>query len=775
MSSSQPAHGNVAALPATEQEAGYRPLFFRFSEMDQREHWAHFQHNHQGRIDVYDTFRQQLFGLIKSRNPKSDLTRQELDEAVARYCEGRAQDELGVWVYYPWRQALVHLLDEADFVELRTSRNRYKIAPAEQQALLNRRIGVVGLSVGAHIALTMATERICGELRLADFDQLELSNLNRLRESVCHLGLPKTTLAARSVAEIDPFLRVVCYGQGLEPTNIDDFLLTDGRLDLLVEECDSLNIKLLCRHRARQLRIPMLMEATDRGTLDIERFDLEPERPILHGLLEGMDTSRLGELTTSDQKVPYIMRMVGETTMSNRLRASLLEVGESIETWPQLASDVALGAALVTNVARRVLLEQLHDSGRYFVDLSELIQDTELASGISFAAPNRPVTSPSSLPELLPELSAGWEPAQLALGSTMLDALIEAGVSAPSGGNEQPWRWVMRDRNLWLVPEPRSAGGLLDFRGIATQIALGAAAENVVLRAHELGLTVRLDAPSDADTSATCFRFFPAGTQIAGAETHEYDTLASAIGERHTNRRRTHSLRLPAGVLEELRMAARSIAGIDLTFIEDRPALAEIANIAARAERIRILHPTGHHDLVHEIRWSPEEAQRTRDGIDLATLDLTPTELAGLRMLREPGVPELLKRWQRGRGLESLTRKAMIASSAVGLVTASGADARDPFMVGRAVQRLWLLATERALALQPHTASIFLFARALHGGAADFDSESLGELYGLHARLRAIFGHRAREFFLFRLFPGCEPLARSLRRSVSVHHADSRR
>ncbi len=775
MSSPQPEHGAFTQLPEAEQDNGYRPRFYRFTHAGDREAWRAREREHGEHIEVRDTFEQQLRGLIKSRHPKAELTRAELERAMARYCEGRAFDELGVWVYYPWRRVLVHLLDEADFIALRTSRNRYKISPDEQQALLTRTVGIVGLSVGANIALTMATERICGELRLADFDRLELSNLNRLRESVCHLGLPKTTLAARSIAEIDPYLRVVCYSQGLDASNIDAFLSAGGRVDLLVEECDSLDVKLLCRERARRLRIPTLMEATDRGTLDIERFDLEPERPTLHGLLAGMDTSRLGELTTSDEKVPYIMRMVGEATMSNRLRASLLEVGESIETWPQLASDVALGAALVTNVARRVLLDQLHASGRHFVDLNELIRDAEPACEVPAVTPGVPQAAPWTF-ERLPELAECGESAPLSLDSRMLDALLDAAVSAPSGGNEQPWRWVMRQRSLWLLPAPHPAGSLLDFRGAATELALGAASENLVLRAHELGLTVRLDALPVAELGvAIGFRFFPAGMRVDAAETHEFDRLVRVISERHTNRRRTRPARLPSEVLEELRMAACSVDGVSLSFVQDQPALAEVADVAARAERIRMLHPRGHRDLVREIRWTREEAQRTRDGIDLATLELTPTERAGLRMLREPGVIELLKRWKRGRGLESLTRKALVASSAVGLVTADGASPGDAFRVGRAVQRVWLVATERALALQPHTASIFLFARALHGGAADFDAESLGELHGLHARLRAVFGHQNREHFLFRLSPGCEPPARSLRRPVSVYQANSER
>src|SRR5207253_859960 len=89
-------------------------------------------------------------------------------------------EEYGVWIFFPWSGRLVHLLDEEEFVELRTNRNMYKITPEERTVLSTKKIGVIGLSVGQSIALTLAMERSFGEIRLADFDTLDLSNLNRI-------------------------------------------------------------------------------------------------------------------------------------------------------------------------------------------------------------------------------------------------------------------------------------------------------------------------------------------------------------------------------------------------------------------------------------------------------------------------------------------------------------------------------------------------------------------------------------------------------------------
>ena len=60
--------------------------------------------------------------------------------------------DYGVWVHYPWSRRLVHLVREEEFIELRTSRNRYKITAEEQEALAVRAVGIVGLSVGQSAA-----------------------------------------------------------------------------------------------------------------------------------------------------------------------------------------------------------------------------------------------------------------------------------------------------------------------------------------------------------------------------------------------------------------------------------------------------------------------------------------------------------------------------------------------------------------------------------------------------------------------------------------------
>ncbi|MEK4341128.1 Rv1355c family protein [Brevibacillus sp. FSL L8-0710] len=363
--------------PGTKQEETgfvWRPEFFRLSRIEDQHRVSELMETE--RPEVIDRLRPQLQEMIKAKHAGIRFSPEELSAAVDEYLGSTPISFHGVWVYYPWRKKLVHLLDEEDFIFVRTNRNRNKITAEEQKRLSEKSIGVIGLSVGQSIALTLAMERSCGEIRIADFDTLELSNLNRIRAGVFQLGLPKWVITAREIAEIDPYLRVVCYPEGITEENIERFLWDGGKLDILVDECDSLNIKILAREKARLHGIPVVMDTSDRGLLDVERFDLEPDRPILHGLAEGLDYSRLQGLS-DQEKIPAVLKIVGYETMSERLKASLQEVGKSIMTWPQLASSVSLGAAVGADVCRRISLGQFTGSGRYFVDMEEIVSDRQ--------------------------------------------------------------------------------------------------------------------------------------------------------------------------------------------------------------------------------------------------------------------------------------------------------------------------------------------------------------------------------------------------------------
>ncbi|MGY0041370.1 hypothetical protein [Pedobacter sp. NJ-S-72] len=123
------------------------------------------------------------------------------------------------------------------------------------------------------------------------------------------------------------------------------------------------------------------MDTNDKGMLDVERFDLEPERPIFHGKvaeLEALSADKLTETLnnlTIPEKIGYLGKIIGFGNLSEAMMKSVGEMNKTIVGWPQLASAVTLGGAMITDISRRILLKQFNSSGRYFVDFDNLFKD----------------------------------------------------------------------------------------------------------------------------------------------------------------------------------------------------------------------------------------------------------------------------------------------------------------------------------------------------------------------------------------------------------------
>ncbi len=760
----EPADPDEVLRPTPEGDA-WRPEAFPAGDWAARARLA--TRVVEGGFTVHDTVGEQLAELVETREPALDLAPNVLRNRIAAHLRGAPLAEHGTWFLFPWSRRAVHVLPEPEFRELRSSRNRNKISAEEQERLRAIRIGVIGLSVGSASAVALAMEQVGGELVLADFDRLSLSNMNRLRAGVHEIGLPKATLTARAIAELDPYVRVRPFLDGITDANMDAFLRPAGRpLDLIVEECDDLYVKVRVREAARALRIPVLMETSDRGLLDIERFDLEPERPIFHGLAGPIDAEKLRGLA-AHEKMPLALRIVGERTLSPRLAASLVEVRSTLKTWPQLASAVSLGAAAVTDAARRIALGQLTSSGRFYVDLEELVRD---GAGAVQPGPADPTPAPieeARVAPAMPAIAPTVVRARAALDAGQVRALVHFATLAPSGGNCQPWRFSWDGKRLRLVHDVARSRSLLDYHDLASWLAFGAAAENVALAAAGMGLEVAVDlAPEPRDAAVVCDLRFAARHALASAGAA---ALAAAIPERVTNRKL--SPRAPVGrdAGEALLRVAAEIPGAALHLVEDPERLAELGEVLGRGDRLRFLSRTMHREMMEEVRWTADEVRRTRDGLDVTTLELTGADLTGLRVMSSWAAMDLVGRLGGGRALERPARKAIAAASAVGLVSVHGRTREAHFAGGRAMQRVWLEATALGLAFQPMAALTYLFARLELGGGEGLSVGEIATLGELRGRFSAVFPDAAGrgEPMLFRLARAPPPTARALRRPTT--------
>src|SRR5665213_1331530 len=499
------------------------------------------------------------------------------------------------WVYYPWRRAVVRLLGPRSFDFLRLNRNRNKLTKKEQSQLRALRIGVIGARAGHSIAHVLAMEGIVGELRLADFDVIELTNLNRIPAGVMDLGVNKAVVLARRVAEIDPYLSVVTFSEGITPENLPRFL--DG-LDLVIEECDSLDIKFLVREAARERAIPVIMETSDRGVLDVERFDLEPHRPIFHGLLGEMSYEKLAGLTT-EQKGPFVLRLLGAADVSARAGASALELGHTVSGWPQLASEVTLGAATVAAAVRRFGLGGELPSGRVRFDVEEVL--SQIA----------PVTVDNSLAQDL-RTPPPFDPPTMSLDP--IDRIVDAARRAPSGGNVQPWRFEADDTEIrfYMVPDKTST---MDVAHRATYVGIGAALFNARVQAASLKKLGPVKLFPEGRPS-----HHVASMQLGSSDDVAITPLRDYLHSRSSNRRIGQPSQIEPETVSTLSRGVER-EGAQLHFATDRERIQAGAELLAASDRLRFLLPTVHQEMLSELRWPGRDT--LDEGLDVRKLELT--------------------------------------------------------------------------------------------------------------------------------------------------------
>ncbi len=327
----------------------------------------------QGKIQhVSDDYEEQHLELFGVQNPSLVYTPNFKETFAAHYAELQSATPLvqqGNWAYFPWSSTLVHILPEEDFQLVRTARNKNLINAEEQKAFYNATVGIGGLSVGSSVAFALVLQGGAKHIKLADMDRLALSNTNRILMGVDNLGVLKVEMAARRIYEINPYATVEIFPEGLNHESIERFF--DG-LSIVIDELDNLAVKYLIREYAKKHKIAVVMAADngDNAVVDVERYDLDPNTPFFHGrmgevsyeLLSGLNKFEIGKMIT---------KHVGPENVTERMQQSLLEMGKTIVSWPQLGGAALINGAAVAYCVRKILNGQEIEGNRALLSLDE--------------------------------------------------------------------------------------------------------------------------------------------------------------------------------------------------------------------------------------------------------------------------------------------------------------------------------------------------------------------------------------------------------------------
>jgi hypothetical protein len=324
---------------------------------------------------VIDNYDEQYAELIVSRHPQLyqatlDVKRQSLQEYLDKHFAKKQSWQLGSWVYFPWNGNLVHILEKELFIESRTIRNKDLITAEEQKKYAEFTVGCAGMSVGSNVALALAITGGSQKIKLADGAVISASNLNRIVAGVGDIGSSKSLVVSRRLYEMNPYMDIERYQENITDETIDAFFLKPWPVDVIVDEIDDLKTKIRLRVEAKKRRLPVIM-ATDLGDdvmLDVERYDLDPNLPLFHGLVENAE-----ELLTKEvgkrEWLKHAVAIVGPKNASVRMQQSLLKVGTKLVTQPQLGGTALMSGVVAAYAVRQLALGEKLKSGRTLVSL----------------------------------------------------------------------------------------------------------------------------------------------------------------------------------------------------------------------------------------------------------------------------------------------------------------------------------------------------------------------------------------------------------------------
>ena len=287
-----------------------------------------------------------------------------------------------------------------------------------------------------------------------------------------------------------------------------------------------------------------------------------------------------------------------------------------------------------------------------------------------------------------------------------IERVLDAARSAPSHDNVQPWRFVADGDTVAFKTE-----GEPDVE--MARLSVGAAVECAVIAAARMGATVRFGAPREG-----------ALVEMTFSDPKRIPDPDLARTRRVTNRRTYDGRPLDDATLKALREATpkRDLAE---THWFGRERVRALGPLVEQAEERLFVDPVQRERTLGALRFDVKDRDTVERGMPIGSLELSTSERTALATLRKPV----------GQGaaaaacktLASRARKLMESASGVCVITTTGSDPMADVDAGRAMQRAWMVLTQKGIAAHPMMA-ILALAHSAAAPDADTIDEHLGPL-----------------------------------------------
>lgn len=260
--------------------------------------------------------------------------------------------------------------------------------------------------------------------------------------------------------------------------------------------------------------------------------------------------------------------------------------------------------------------------------------------------------------------------APAALNSEQIGTLARAVSRAPSVHNSQPWQLLVRGTEVDLLERLDVELRRQDPFGRDRLLSCGAAVTNLELAVRVLGRDCHVEYRGDGDAVATVTIGRPRAVSARDF------ALYHAIGRRRSHRHAFYHSRVPAGVRAAL-VATGETTGVHVTAPAHLDKLAELLGFATRVLR----EDRGYQ---RELAVWTAHASVTGDGVPEDALSEEALPVAGLIRTGTPVSDDVVL-------AERLAAENLL------VVCTDGDTRAEHLAAGAALQRVWLMATSKAL------------------------------------------------------------------------------
>lgn len=335
--------------------------------------------------------------------------------------------------------------------------------------------------------------------------------------------------------------------------------------------------------------------------------------------------------------------------------------------------------------------------------------------------------------------------------------ILELGLWAPSGGNFQPWKLLVKGN---VIHHRNAVERTHEPYGV-DYVGHGAFIESVILAASRYGYATAVELlPDPKDPSLMSkMELFPA------KEPYQYGALAQFLEQRCCNRRPYERRPLVPEELSELRAAVGPVQGVQLLILEDRSQMERLSYPLSLNEALIFENRTLHAVAMRHFRLTHREHETLRDGLYLKTLELPVPARVLFRTL--------LRWWPSVRVLRAIGMQRKVAqevgvtarsASAIAALVVSQSDAKSFLEAGRALMRVWLSATKLGIAIHPYAGLPIWYIRLEQGANLPFSPDQQRQIREAGLVLKETFGISEGSIaFAFRMGFAKPPSARSLR------------